>query len=209
MIKPSNKPNHMNFLKFGLIAIALSSSVTITGCDDGSGGNTPSVAKTEAKISGSVADHRGPVQEGRLEIKDKTGNGILNTTFTGGKYTVKIPANVTYPIVLTAYPTAGGVSSDPIKAVVTSPIAERMDISSVTTYIVDNAIALGGLSAENIAKASGGAIGMRQSQGVSAATGGSGGGAGNSGGGAGQGGHAGHNMEDMRSNTTGTSDQQQ
>jgi hypothetical protein len=116
---------------------------------------------------------------------------------------------VAYPIVLTAYPTAGGVSSDPIKAVVTSPIAERMDISSVTTYIVDNAITLGGLTAENIAKASGGAIGMRQSQGVSAATGGSGGGAGNSGGGTGQGGHAGHNMDDMRSNTTGTSEQQQ
>jgi hypothetical protein len=209
MIKPYKKLNAIRFFKFGLIAIALSSTVMITACDDGTGGNTASIAKTEAKISGSVADHRGPIQEGRLEIKDKAGNTVLNTTFTNAKYSVKIPANVVYPIALTAYPAAGGVSSDPIKAVVTSPIAERMDITSVTTYIVDNAIALGGLTPENIAKASGGAIGMRQSQGVSAATGGSGGGAGNSGGGAGQGGHAGHNMEDMRSNTTGTSDQQQ
>jgi hypothetical protein len=209
MIKPYKKLNVTGFLKFGLIAIALSSIVMLTACDDGSGGNTAAVAKTEAKISGSVADNRGPVQEGRLEVKDKNGNAVLSITFSDAKYSVKVPANVAYPIVLTAYPTAGSVSSDPIKAVVTSPIAERMDISSVTTYIVDNAITLGGLTAENIAKASGGAIGMRQSQGVSAATGGSGGGAGNSGGGTGQGGHAGHNMDDMRSNTPQTGDQQQ
>lgn len=208
MIEPCFKPNNLRFLKSGLIALALAGTVLITACDDGSGGGSSStVAKTEAKISGTVADHRGSVQEGRLEVKDKTGNSILNTTFTGGKYTIKIPPNVGYPIVLIAYPTSGGVSADPIKAVVTSPIAERMDISSVTTYIVDNAVALGGLTEANIAKASGGAIGMRQSQGVSAATGGSGGGAGNSGGGAGQGGHGGHNMEDMRS--SGTVDQQQ
>jgi len=69
----------------------------------------------------------------------------------------------------------------------------------VTTDIVDGAIALGGITEQNIVKASGVAINRRQKEGgISAATGGSGGGPGNSGGGAGQGGHGGHNMDEMR-----------
>ena len=166
------------------------------------------MAQMEAKISGSVADHKGPVAEGKIEVKDKSGSVVATTPFSDSKYSVTVPASAGYPIVITAFPAADSASTDAIKAVVTSPIADRMDLSSVTTYVVDNAIALGGLTAENIAKASGGAIGMRQAQGVSAGAGGSGGGPGNSGGGAGKGGHAGHNMSDMSSSSGGKTEEE-
>lgn len=156
----------------------------------------------EAKISGSVNDNKGPVADGRIEVKDKAGNLVTTTQFSGSKYSVTIPSTAAYPILIIAYPGAGAVSTDPIKAVVTSPIADRMDVTAVTTYVVDNAVALGGLTEENIAKASGGAIGMRQAQGVSAGAGGGGAGPGQSAGGAGKGGHAGHSMSDMSSGSS-------
>lgn len=201
MEKQLHGVNRVSMLKIGVCALTLAlTGLAVVGCDSGpSGGSSSSESPMEANISGSVADHKGPVAEGRIEVKDKSGSIVASTQFTNSKYSVTVPASAGYPIVITAFPGAGSVSSDPIKAVVTSPLADRMDVSSVTNYVVDNALALGGLTAENIAKASGGAIGMRQAQGVSAGAGGSGGGPGNSGGGAGQGGHAGHNMSQMNS----------
>lgn len=200
MVNQLHSDERVSVLKAGICAVTLAvAGLAMSGCDSGPAGSSSSVAPMEAKISGSVADHKGPVAEGRIEIKDKSGSVVATSQFTGAMYSVTVPASAGYPIVITAYPAEGSASADPIKAVVTSPLADRMDVSSVTTYVVDNALALGGLTAENIAKASGGAIGMRQAQGVSAGAGGSGGGPGNSGGGAGQGGHAGHNMSQMGS----------
>lgn len=190
----------VSVLKSGICAVAMAmAGLAMVGCDSGPAGSSSSVSPMEATISGSVADHKGPVAEGKIEVKDKSGSVVASTPFSSSHYSITVPASASYPIVITAHPSAGSVSGEPIKAVVTSPLADRMDVSSVTNYVVDNALALGGLTAENIAKASGGAIGMRQAQGVSAGAGGSGGGPGNSGGGAGQGGHGGHNMSDMSS----------
>ncbi len=203
MAKRLQGDKHISLLKTGLGAVSLAlAGLLVSGCDSGPAGSSSSVSPMEAKISGSVADHKGPVAAGKIEVKDKSGSVVTTTQFSDAKYSVTVPASAGYPIVITAYPAPDSASTDPVKAVVTSPIADRMDVSSVTTYIVDNAIALGGLTAENIAKASGGAIGMRQAQGVSAGAGGSGGGPGNSGGGAGKGGHAGHNMSDMSSSSS-------
>lgn len=182
-------------LKPVFLASSLAFSVLLlNGCDDG--GKMTATSKAEAKISGTVSDNKGPIPSGRIEVKDKNGALLTTGQFSGGRYSITVPASATYPITITAYPEAGSLSTDPVKAAVTSSIADRQDISAVTTYVVDNAMTLGGLTAENIAKASGGAIGMRQSQGVSAATGGGGAGPGQSGGGAGRGGHAGHDMSD-------------
>jgi len=189
-----------SLLHSGLCAVSIAfAGALFTGCDSGPGSSSSSSVKTEAKLSGSVSDQKGPINEGRIEVKDKSGSVVLTAQFAGSKYSVTVPASAAYPIVITAYPAPGAVSADPVKAVVTSPLADRMDVSAVTTYVVDNAVALGGLTAENIAKASGGAIGMRQAQGVSAGAGGGGAGPGQSGGGAGKGGHAGHDMSDKSS----------
>ncbi|QSA99196.1 hypothetical protein JWZ97_18685 [Methylococcus sp. EFPC2] len=187
-------------MKCGLLAVSLAASgLMLTGCGgDGTGGSSVS-AKIEAKIGGTVSDNKGPVHTGRIEVTDKNGAPLTSVDFEGGRYSVTVPAGATYPIVITAHPSPDSPSTDPVKAAVTSAIADRQDISPVTTYVVDNALAIGGLTPENIAKASGGAIGMRQSQGVSAGAGGSAGGPGNSGGGTGKGGHAGHDMTDKSS----------
>jgi hypothetical protein len=96
--------------------------------------------------------------------------------------------------------------AEPVKAVVNSPLADSMDISDVSTLVVDMALSMGGLTEANIAKASGGAIGLRQRQGVSAGSGGGGAGPGQSGGGVGHGGHGGHDMSGMGgANTAGDS----
>lgn len=187
----------VSVMKATLLAAALAGAGLLTGCGGDSGGGSDS-PKIEAKISGLVNDNAGAVSHGKIEVADKSGAVVYKGEFHDGRYQVKVPASAGYPIVITAFPPEDAAVNTPVKAVVTSSIADRIDVSPVSTSVVEGAIALGGLTAQNIARASGGAIGMRQSQGVSAASGGGGAGPGNSGGGAGRGGHGGHNMEDMK-----------
>ena len=184
-------------IKGSLLAAVLAGVGVFSGCGDGGSGAGGSSPKIAANISGLVNDVGGPVPRGQIEVKDNTGAVVSSEEFLDGRYKIHVPATASYPIMLIAIPPQESVHNQPIRAVVTSSIADRMDISPVSEAVVDGAITLGGLTLENIAKASGGAIGMRQSQGVSAATGGGGAGPGNSGGGAGRGGHAGHNMDAM------------
>ncbi|MEY2699485.1 MAG: hypothetical protein RIQ52_240 [Pseudomonadota bacterium] len=176
-------------------ALALSVTLLVSGCNSNNSSSANAPAAFNAKLSGSILDQTGPVTQGRLEVSDKNGQVVVKTPINNGNhYSVTIPAGTVYPIVLTAYP-EGGISNAPVKAVVTSPIAETQDITSVSTIVVDSAMGLGGLTAENIARASGGAIGLRQSSGGGAAAGGGGAGPGQSGGGVGRGGHGGHGMD--------------
>ena len=186
-------------LKCGMVAASLAGLGLLAGCGDegSSGGGAP--AKSEAKISGKVSNNNGPVSEGKVEVRDSAGTVVHTTHFTNAHYTITVPAGTSYPILITATPPVDACNDEPVKAVVTSSIADQIDITGVTTDVVDGAIALGGITEQNIARASGVAINRRQKEGgISAATGGSGGGPGNSGGGAGAGGHAGHNMDEMR-----------
>lgn len=179
--------------KAGCCALMLAASV-LGGCDNGGagGGNAASVAKT-AKLSGRVLNINGPVTAGTVDVTDAKGANVATVSFSGGenRYSITVPATAAYPIVLTAKPQDGGA---PVKAVVTSSLAEHTDITTVSTLIVDAALQLGGLTPQNIAMASAGAINQRQSAGASAGSGGSTGGPGNSGGGLGRGGHGGHDM---------------
>jgi len=189
------------WLKCGVLAVSLASLGLLAGCgnDGSSSGGSSSSPKAEAKIRGKVSNNNGPVSEGQIEVRDNAGTVVHTTHFTNAQYTIVVPAGTTYPILITAIPPVDSCNSDPVKAVVTSSIADEIDLTGVTTDVVDGAIALGGISEQNITRASGLAINRRQKEGgVSAATGGSGGGPGNSGGGAGAGGHGGHNMDEMR-----------
>ena len=190
-----------SLLKGGLgVAVIAASALFASGCDSGPGSSSSrsSAASSEAKIEGMVQDIHGPISEGKVEVRDRNGQVIASITLDGNsnRYSITVPAGAAYPILLTATPKEG-TNSQVVKAVVTSSLADRMDITDITTLVVDSAIALGGLTEDNIAKASGGAIGLRQRQGVSAGAGGGGMGPGQSGGGAGRGGHAGHDMSNM------------
>lgn len=200
-------------VKSGLCALSIAiGAILMSGCDGGSsGGSSVSAPATEeAKISGNVQDIHGPIMEGKVEVKDKNGQVVLTTQLGGGSnhYSVTVPAGTTYPILLIATPVAG-TNSQVVRAVVTSPLADRMDITDITTLVVDAAEQLGGLTPENIAKASGGAIGLRQRQGVSAGAGGGGAGPGQSGGGVSRGGHGGHDMSKMGGGGTDSNEQPQ
>ncbi len=187
-----------DILKCALVAVSVLGFGLMAGCGEDGSYSSSSASKMEARISGKISNKNGPIEQGSLDVRDKSGNVVHTTHFTNAHYTITVPAGTTYPIVISAHPPAEALLSDPVKAVVTSPIADVMDVSAVTTDVVDGAIALGGLTEQNITKASGVAINMRQKEGVSAGAGGSGGGPGNSGGGAGAGGHGGHNMDAMR-----------
>jgi hypothetical protein len=198
------------FVKSGLCALSIAvGALLATGCDSGPSGSSSvsAPASEEAKISGNVQDIHGPIMEGKIEVKDKNGQTILTTQLGGNSnhYSITVPAGTTYPILLVATPVAGS-NSQVVRAVVTSPLADRMDITDITTLVVDAAEQLGGLTPENIAKASGGAIGLRQRQGVSAGAGGGGAGPGQSGGGVSRGGHGGHDMSNMGSGSGSSSD---
>lgn len=199
MAKQSTIKTSVYWLKCSLIAVSVAGLGGLGGCGDGDSPSSSAPAKTEAKLNGKISNNNGPVPDGKLEVRDSAGNLVTSTHFTGAQYTITVPAGTAYPILLTAIPPDDACNSDPVKAVVTSSIADNIDLTGVTTDVVDGAIALGGITEQNITRASGVAINRRQKEGgISAATGGSGGGPGNSGGGAGQGGHGGHNMDEMR-----------
>ncbi|MFM8444549.1 MAG: hypothetical protein ACKN9W_14580 [Methylococcus sp.] len=188
-----------SMLKTGLCALSIAlASLFTTGCDSGGSGGGSSSASSksmEAKIEGNVSDVHGPITQGKLEVKDKNDKVVLtqNLDGTSNHFAITVPAGTDYPILLMVTPPPGPVSQV-VRAVVTSPLADRMDITDITSLVVDAAFALGGLTEQNIAKASGGAIGLRQRQGISAGAGGGGAGAGQSGGGVSRGGHGGHDM---------------
>lgn len=181
-------------LRNGFCAFSIAVAGLLAGCDAGPGGSSSAPAMSEAKISGNVQDQHGPVTDAKIEVRDKNGQLVTTTevTSTSNQYSITVPAGTAYPIVLTATPNNPAPGRGPVKAVVTSSLADRMDITDVTTIVVDSAMTLGGLTEANIAKASGGAIGLRQRQGASAAAGGGGAGPGQSGGGVSRGGHGGH-----------------
>ncbi len=190
-----------SFFKTGLLTLTLTINAFFnTGCDSGSSGSSSTTAKgsAEAQIEGDVSDIHGPLNLGKLEVKDKN-DRVVTTYHLDGQsnhYAIKVPQGTTYPILLMVTPPPGPIAQV-VRAVVTSPLADHMDITDITSLVVDAAFALGGLTEENIAKASGGAIGLRQRQGVSAGSGGGGAGAGQSAGGVGHGGHGGHGGHDM------------
>ncbi len=193
MTTPILETSRTSLLKPGLIALSLMLATAMTGCDSGS--KSGAQMSSEAFIEGNISDIHGPLSTGKLEVKDKNDRVILSQNLDGqsNHFAIKVPAGTSYPILLVFTPPAGGVSQV-VRAVVTSPLADRMDVTDITSLVVDAAFALGGLTEENIAKASGGAIGLRQRQGVSAGAGGGGSGAGQSAGGVSRGGHGGHDM---------------
>ncbi|TAN49791.1 MAG: hypothetical protein EPN21_10750 [Methylococcaceae bacterium] len=172
-------------------------AATLGGCNNGGGSGSSSSQPSAkvAKLSGIVLNANGPILHGSVEVTDAKGVKVADAPLNNSnRYSITVPATASYPIVLSAKPEGAG---DSVRAVVTSPLADKSDISTISTLIVDNALQMGGLTPANIAKASAGAINQRQSTGVSAGSGGTTGGAGNSGGGIGRGGHGGHDMSNM------------
>lgn len=146
--------------KFFLLVPAL---LALAGCGDSGSSRTASPA--EDRIAGLVLTDEGPVARAKVEASDRDGKPVA-TTEAGGDahYRLTLPAGTAYPVVLTA---RAENLPQPLKAVVTSELAEEQDISEVTTLVVETAMNLGGLTEANLAKAAGAAISQRKSRGGS------------------------------------------
>ena len=135
----------------------------LAGCGDS--GSSRSTAVAEDKIGGIVRDDEGPINKARIEAKDSKGAIVAKAEISGGNhYSLTLPANTAYPVVLSAYPEG---SDEVLKAAVTSSLAEEQEISDITTLVVDTALSLGGLTEKNLTKAAGAAISQRRSRGGS------------------------------------------
>lgn len=140
--------------------------LVLAGCGDSNSARTSMPAGD--KIAGLVLSDEGPVQKARIEARDKNGAVVAKTEVNGdAHYRLVLPAGTAYPIVLTAQIET---LPQPLKAAVTSELAEEQDISVVTTIVFDTAMNLGGLTEANLAKAAGAAISQRKSMGGSPGT---------------------------------------
>lgn len=143
--------------------LLISPLLILAGCGDSSAPRTAGIA--EDKIAGIVLTDEGPVPQAKIEASDRNGNVVAKIEAgADAHYSLQLPTGTSYPIVLTAR-----IESlpQPLKAVVTSELAEEQDISEVTTLVVDTAMSLGGLTEANLAKAAGAAISQRKSKGGS------------------------------------------
>lgn len=214
MTQKKSKMVSTRLFQITLCAASMTLMAALPGCDSGSSGKgsqMSSPASSASKLEGVVKNQHGPIRSARIEVRDRNDQVVATSQLNGqsDQYSVTVPAGTLYPIVLIATPPESSMM-EPVKAVVTSSLADSIDISDVSTLVVDMALSMGGLTETNIAKASGGAIGLRQRQGVSAGAGGGGAGPGQSGGGVGHGGHGGHDMSGMGGapGATGTEDAQ-
>lgn len=135
----------------------------LTACGDA---NPPAHSTlTEDSIAGMVLTDAGPVTRAKIEARDSRGQLVASTELSGAShYRLLIPAGSSYPLVLTALPEG---ATEPLKAAVTSELAEEQDISEVTSIVVETALSLGGLTESNLAKAAGAAISQRKTSGGS------------------------------------------
>lgn len=145
-----------------LLPLLILIAPTLIGCGESS--HTTGAASV-ARITGVVLDDETPASRARIEAIDRAGKVIARAEVSGEpRYRIDLPADAAYPVVLQA--TIEG-EPDALKAAVTGPLVTEQDISSVTTIVVNTAVALGGLTETNLAKAAGAAISQRKSSGGS------------------------------------------
>ncbi|GAB4366342.1 MAG: hypothetical protein Kow0060_23920 [Methylohalobius crimeensis] len=142
----------MHWLGLSLLTLVLA------GCGNG----TDSVSSGPATIRGQVISDQGPVKTAAIKAVDSR-NRTLATTEVGrdAHFRIQLPADTAYPVVLTATLPNGKT----LEAVAGGSLVSEQNISSYTDLVVKSARQLGGLTPENIARAAGGAINQRPSQG--------------------------------------------
>ncbi len=125
----------------GLIALILANGVSVA--------ETRSMGKT---LHGNVFNRQGPVAVGDVSFTDADGSQIAKTTInSNGSYHVVLPNNAKYPLLLIATPATEVKSSmKEIKGYALDQQVETIDISPMTTKVVEAALHFGGLTRENL-----------------------------------------------------------
>jgi len=144
-----------------LISAVCCTVFSLAGCSNEQQATTPTKVKQykNAKtLTGKVSNTKGVVTEGLLEVKDSQGNSVAVAQLAGKKqYTIEIPAETTLPLVLTV---SHETLTEPLTAVIISPVVSQYDISNLTTKIAQRAKALGGYSYANMVLAADSTVGV-------------------------------------------------
>lgn len=171
------------YLRAGLIALATLCG-GLTACDSGStpqgSAGSPAAA---VDIHGSISNKGGPITRGRLDAVDAGGSTIASVTLDGSEhYQLQLPAGTRFPVVMTATPETAPEAlerqKEPVRAVLADAPQDRVDLSPLSTKVVEYAQARGGFTRRNIEDAARAAAMERMM-----------GGGGDAGGGGGHGGH--------------------
>lgn len=146
------------FINFLTVVIFLN----LAGCGDSKSPQT-SKSTSASQISGIVLREEEPLSQGQIEAKDRSGQKVAQGQWVSeNHYTINLPAGTIYPVVITVVPESNAES---LKAALVSPGNLTQDITSTTSKLVDNAMVLGGITEDNLAKAARGAISARRSSG--------------------------------------------
>ena len=143
----------------------------LVGCGGGNDGSQTgstskglSTAKQSSKvitITGIIRNEKTLIKSGKIEATDNSGKTVATKHFKDvPRFSLDIPAGTTFPILLTVHPDADQPKKESLKAVVMSPYSTDKIITTVTTKIADNALALGGYTRENMMKAAMGTVSM-------------------------------------------------
>ena len=136
--------------------------LNLTGCGDAKSPQ-PSKSTSASQISGIVLQEEEPISKGQIEAKDRGGQKIAQGQWVSeNHYSVSLPAGTLYPVVISVVPEG---HEESLKAAVVSPGNLTQDITSTTSKLVDNAMVLGGITEDNLAKAARGAISARRTSG--------------------------------------------
>jgi hypothetical protein len=135
----------MNYSKYLVTASVL---LLLVGCGENSGNKSQSVAST-AHIEGVVTDRDEPVTQGKILAKDAGGQTVATTDVSkDSKFAITIPATAHYPGVLEV--TTG---ESVLEAVVLDPMPAQLDISTMSSLVVQSARDIGGITKANMAQA--------------------------------------------------------
>ncbi|MDP2180544.1 hypothetical protein [Methylicorpusculum sp.] len=135
----------MNYSKY---LIAASVCLLLFGCGENSG-NKSQPAVSAAHIEGVVTDRDEPVTQGKILAKDAGGKTVATSDVTNdSKFAITLPASAQYPVVLEV--TAG---DSVLEAVVLDPMPAQLDISTMSSLVVQSARDIGGITKANMAQA--------------------------------------------------------
>lgn len=137
----------MMIQRINIVSILLA-MLTISACGNDSGGKS-SAGATPSVITGLASNRDGVIASGQVDVKTLSGQQVTKTNLSAnGEFKVTVPAGTNYPILLTVQD-----EDDLLEAVVMSPLAQKQDISDMSTLVVKSARDLGGINKENMARA--------------------------------------------------------
>jgi hypothetical protein len=154
-MKKISSKRSCSLLFFSVLFLSL-----LSGCGEESSDSSGQTSQKASNVKLIIVNERGAeILQGDVLVQDSNKKEVLKTTLDGNKpYKLIVAGGVDYPLLVTITPNAEVYGQDNIvlKAILGSPMAEKLRISLKSTSAVEyiNSQLGGVLSKENISKAS-------------------------------------------------------